>query len=513
MIKFEDVSKSYEKGTQVLEGVNLVILPKEFVFIVGPSGAGKTTLVKLLIREELPTTGSIFFEDTDVTKVKKNLLPSLRRKIGVVFQDFKLLDSKTVFENVAVSLEVVERPEGEIKQVVPNVLNLVSLLNKSECFPYQLSGGEKQRLAIARALAHEPKVLIADEPTGNIDPVASDEVVHLLEKINTLWTTVIMATHEVGIVNRMKRRVVLMHDGKIVKDEKVGRYEVLKSNLSREPYIAASAVAMLTITFLSLNLFVLSLYFSHKALNYLSDKAQISVFFSDVMAREDILKLKEKYEKDERVQSVRYVSKEDALKIFTEISKDQPALLESVTTNPLPASLEIKAKELSQLSPLADEFSKMENVDDVRFYKDVIDKFKKWVTIVRVSSLVYLSVLFLVSISTVLMTIGITIHGKGLEVEILKLVGATDKYVKGPLILQGVFYGITAAFISTVIIFIALPFIVPILNSLFRSAGTVNLNATVLFSMLFIELIFCIALGYIGSGLAIRKYLKYYSLC
>ncbi|OGC50439.1 cell division ATP-binding protein FtsE [candidate division WWE3 bacterium RIFCSPHIGHO2_01_FULL_40_23] len=226
MIKFEDVSKSYENGTQVLEGVNLVILPKEFVFIVGPSGAGKTTLVKLLIREELPTTGSIFFEDTDVTKVKKNLLPSLRRKIGVVFQDFKLLDSKTVFENVAVSLEVVERPEGEIKQVVPNVLNLVSLLNKSECFPYQLSGGEKQRLAIARALAHEPKVLIADEPTGNIDPVASDEVVHLLEKINTLGTTVIMATHEVGIVNRMKRRVVLMHDGKIVKDEKVGRYEV-----------------------------------------------------------------------------------------------------------------------------------------------------------------------------------------------------------------------------------------------------------------------------------------------
>ena len=151
----------------------------------------------------------------------------------------------------------------------------------------------------------------------------------------------------------------------------------------------------------------------------------------------------------------------------------------------------------------------MENVDDVRFYKDVIDKFKKWVTIVRVSSLVYLSVLFLVSISTVLMTIGITIHGKGLEVEILKLVGATDKYVKGPLILQGVFYGITAAFISTVIIFIALPFIVPILNSLFRSAGTINLNATVLFSMLFIELIFGIALGYIGSALAIRKYLKY----
>ena len=143
-----------------------------------------------------------------------------------MFQDFKLLDSKTVFENVAVSLEVVERPEGEIKQVVPNVLNLVSLLNKSECFPYQLSGGEKQRLAIALALAHEPKVLIADEPTGNIDPVASDEVVHLLEKINTLGTTVIMATHEVGIVNRMKRRVVLMHDGKIVKDEKVGRYEV-----------------------------------------------------------------------------------------------------------------------------------------------------------------------------------------------------------------------------------------------------------------------------------------------
>ena len=226
MIRFENVSKSYLDGTTALEGVNLLIEPKEFVFLVGPSGAGKTTFIKLLIHEEMPTTGSVYFNDIDVTKVKPSELPGLRRQIGVVFQDFKLLDSKTVFENVAVSLEVAERPDSEINQIVPNVLHLVNLSSKLNSFPHQLSGGEKQRVSIARALAHEPKVLVADEPTGNIDPESAEEILSILEKINGLGTIVIMATHQSVIVNRMKKRVVRLNKGKVVKDEKIGRYEL-----------------------------------------------------------------------------------------------------------------------------------------------------------------------------------------------------------------------------------------------------------------------------------------------
>lgn len=225
MIKLENVTKSYGDGTVALDNVSFEVEDRDFVFIVGPSGAGKTTLVKLLIKEETPTQGTVKIDEDEVRNVSKDELFKLRRKIGVVFQDFKLLESKTVFENVAVSLEVVDRPESEINQVVPNVLNLVGLTDKANSFPKELSGGEKQRVAIARALAHEPKYLIADEPTGNIDPRSSEELALLLNNINLLGTTVIMCTHDASIVNKLKKRVIRFEKGRLIKDEKVGKYE------------------------------------------------------------------------------------------------------------------------------------------------------------------------------------------------------------------------------------------------------------------------------------------------
>ncbi len=226
MIKFENVTKTYKDGTVALENIDLEINASEFVFLVGPSGAGKTTLAKLLVREDIPTSGNVFLDGIDVSKINAKELPELRRKVGMVFQDFKLLPSKNVFENVAIALEVADRPESEIQRVIPNVLNLVGLAQKIRSFPHQLSGGEKQRVAIARALAHEPKVLIADEPTGNIDPVSSFDIVSLLDRINSLGTTVIMATHAADIVNSMKKRVVVIEKGKVVKDSNHGKYEL-----------------------------------------------------------------------------------------------------------------------------------------------------------------------------------------------------------------------------------------------------------------------------------------------
>lgn len=224
MIKFTEVSKEYN-GTFALSEINLEIKEGEFLFIVGPSGAGKTTLVKLLIREELPSSGEIFFDSLEVTKLSHRELPQLRRDIGVVFQDFKLLPQKTAREHLLFVMDLVGKDNDAQQELAPQILHLVDLDEKSEHFPHQLSGGEKQRLAIARALAVEPKVLIADEPTGMIDPAASWNVLSLLSKINDLGTTVIVATHDAQIVNSLQKRVVALNDGRVVRDQNEGSYD------------------------------------------------------------------------------------------------------------------------------------------------------------------------------------------------------------------------------------------------------------------------------------------------
>ena len=224
MIHFKNVTKLYPPHMAALEDINLIIKPKEFVSIVGSSGAGKSTLLRLLIGEELPTMGEIIVGDVSINSLSNSELPYLRRKIGIVFQDYKLLPVKTTYENIAFAMEASGRDDLEIAEDVPQVLSLVGLEDKADCFPHQLSGGEKQRVAIGRALVHRPDILVADEPTGNLDPVNTWEVVDLLVRLNELGTTVILATHDNAIVNSLKRRVVLMDKGRIIKDEEKGKY-------------------------------------------------------------------------------------------------------------------------------------------------------------------------------------------------------------------------------------------------------------------------------------------------
>lgn len=224
LIEFKKVTKEYANGFKAVDDISFRVEKGEFVFLIGHSGAGKSTLVKLLTREDTATEGEIYFKNQNVASIPQEEVYLLRRDIGVVFQDFKLLESRDVFENVSIALEVIDAPEQEIRTIVPNVLNMVGLAEKMHMFPYQLSGGEKQRVAIARALAHEPDVLIADEPTGMIDPSASEEVMEVLEKINKLGTTVVMATHDYNIVNNMKKRVIRLDDGKLVSDKEGGKY-------------------------------------------------------------------------------------------------------------------------------------------------------------------------------------------------------------------------------------------------------------------------------------------------
>lgn len=225
MILLDRVCKTYPQATkQTIDRVSLHIKPKEFVVIIGPSGSGKSTLLKLLTREIKPDSGKIVVGGIDYDSLADKYIPLLRRKIGVVFQDFKLLPRRTVFENVAFGLEIAGLSNREIKNTVPKVIDLVGLTGQEKSFPHQLSGGERQRVAIARAIVRQPKILIADEPTGNLDPKHSWDIVKLLEKINDYGTTVLLTTHNVDIVNKLQRRVIAIEDGRVVSDRSKGGY-------------------------------------------------------------------------------------------------------------------------------------------------------------------------------------------------------------------------------------------------------------------------------------------------
>jgi len=225
MIHLKNVTKIYEKnGVTALDDITIDIAPGEFVFIVGTSGSGKSTLMKLLMHEEIPTAGEILVDGRDVVRLTRKEVPYLRRGLGVIFQDFRLLEDKTVYENIAFAMQVIETPRKIIKRSVDAVLDIVGLRDKAKSFPDQLSGGEQQRVAIARAIVNDPKIVIADEPTGNLDPATTWDIMDIFLRINVAGTTIVMATHDKDIVNRLKKRVIAIENGKIIRDQVRGRY-------------------------------------------------------------------------------------------------------------------------------------------------------------------------------------------------------------------------------------------------------------------------------------------------
>lgn len=224
IIRFENVTKIFAPDNAVLEDINLIIQPGEFLSIVGSSGAGKSTLLKMIYAEEDPSTGEVYFNGRPLSQIKRKHLPFFRRNIGTVFQDFKLLPQRTAFENVAYALEVDGKSTAEINQEVPEILEIVGLGNKMHKFPKQLSGGEQQRVSLARALIHRPKVIIADEPTGNLDPVSTNEIIQLLLEINSFGTTILLATHNKSVVDKINKRVVVLNGNRVVHDQDNGKY-------------------------------------------------------------------------------------------------------------------------------------------------------------------------------------------------------------------------------------------------------------------------------------------------
>lgn len=230
MIQFKNIGKKYDNGVVALSDINVSIKKGEFVFIVGPSGAGKSTFLKLILKEENPTSGNIYLAGEDVTNIRNRRIPYIRRNLGVVFQDFRLLDNKTVYENVSFAMEIVGADTRNIRRNVPMALAMVGLSDKARFYPDELSGGEHQRVSIARAIVNNPPILIADEPTGNLDPETSWGIMEVLEDINRQGTTILMATHADNIVNKMKKRVITIDGGKVVKDKKEGGYDYETQN-------------------------------------------------------------------------------------------------------------------------------------------------------------------------------------------------------------------------------------------------------------------------------------------
>lgn len=220
MIYYDKVSKVYPDKTVALDAISFAVEPKEFVTLIGPSGAGKTTLMKMLIGEEYPSDGSVFFESTNIHKLGKKEMTKLRRRIGTVFQDYRLIPTKTIYENIAFAMEAAGRTDSEVASDVPHVLELVNLGHKIWNFPRELSGGERQRAAIARAIVTQPDIIIADEPTGNLDPANTYEIINIFQKINELGTTVLLTTHNKGVMDAVKGRIITMENGRIVRDEK-----------------------------------------------------------------------------------------------------------------------------------------------------------------------------------------------------------------------------------------------------------------------------------------------------
>src|SRR3989344_2217155 len=226
MISFQNVTKKFSTTITAVEGISLDVKKGEFVFLVGPSGAGKSTLLRILTHEIIPSSGKVTVEDVDITKLKSSEIPQYRRKIGIVFQDFKLLDDRTVFENIALTLEVLGQTDEEINKAVEHTLKLVEIWDRRNLFPRQLSGGEAQRVAIARAIIGKPDIILADEPTGDLDPQTAWGVIQLLNEVNSWGTTILMATHNSEIVNSLKKRVVVLKEGKVARDTNEGKYEL-----------------------------------------------------------------------------------------------------------------------------------------------------------------------------------------------------------------------------------------------------------------------------------------------
>src|SRR5216684_2149203 len=452
VISFQHVWKTYPTGTEALRDVNLVVPEGDFLFLVGPSGAGKSTLVRLLIREEKRSKGKIFVDGVELGRMKRRKLPYYRRKIGLVFQDFKLLPNLTVYENVAFALRVLGEPDRLVQSRAAEALDTVGLAGKEQTYPSNLSGGEQQRVAIARALVHAPRMIIADEPTGNLDPATAWEIMQLFLRINSRGATVVMATHNREIVDLALSQVL---DG--FRD----KVSVISINVADDTPLA-------------------SVY---------SYQAQLAA--------------------DPRVGSVRFITKDEALANFAK-DPNNAVLAQQLDGNPLDAKLEVRVRNLSDVASidtLARQWSGVDPTNPTNYQGEFVRRMLQLSQWLGIAGAGLMAILVVVSVVIVMNTIRTAVYHRRKEIEVMKLVGATEWFVRGPFVIEGVMTGLIAASIALSLLVIAYPPAV----SQFRSDIAfipLSYDPSFLASLARDLLLGGALLGAVGSYIGVRRFVR-----
>ena len=524
MITLKNVTKEYNKGNIGLEDVSLDIAKGEFVFIVGKSGSGKTTLMKLLQKELDVTSGQIIVNGQDYKKLTQRNLPKFRRQMGMVFQDFRLLKDRTIFENVAFAQQVVEVPHRYIKRQVENMLEMVGLKDRMNAFPNELSGGEQQRVAIARALANHPVLLLADEPTGNLDPVTAKEIMELLSEINKSGTTVLVVTHNKELVNEMGKRVILIEDGHIEQDEirgpmifrrflygiKEGTRNIFRNKMfSLASLGTIIACVFLLGTFLSVALNVRS------TMQQMEQSVGISVFFEPGISTERKDQIGEEIKKKEDIATMRYVSAEEAWESYKkDVFQGNEELLEGFEgNNPLKESdsYEITLKEVKSYKQVVSHLETIDGVRKVRYSEGAAEGMMKINTMGTYLAGGIILILMAVSIFLVSNTVSIGVAVREEEISIMKLIGAANGFIKAPFQAEGMIIGILGSLIPTAIIFAGYEGIINWMNDKFHVVTVFMRFVPIQQIMLYLlplALLVGIVIGLLGSSITIRKYLK-----
>ena len=482
VITLDHVTKIYEAqpNNPALSDISLHIFPGEFVFLVGHSGSGKSTFINLLIRQIKPTKGKIYIADEDLTQMRNWRVPYLRRNIGCVFQDFKLLPNKTVFENVAFALEVIGKSRHVIRTQVPEVLRLVGLQDKMNKRPDQLSGGEQQRVSIARAIVNRPPLLICDEPTGNLDPQNSRGIMDLLERINRTGTTVLVATHDREMVDNMRRRVIALDKGVLTRDQDRG--------------VVNNVVASV------------------------ENQVSITAYVKDDASDADIEKVKKTIEGYDGVESVSFTTKDQALDNFRK-STSNPEIVDQLDgENPLPASIDVQLDDAQSVQNIASEILAnqdfvdiCDNADDptdsLQYGQKTVDKLFSLTNAIRTAGIALIALLIFIAFIFINNTIRLAILARRKEIAIMRLVGASNGFIRGPFLAEGALHALIGALLAIFVLEIARNLVLPQM-----AVALPWLPIGVDFGMfLLIYLAMLVAglvIGLLGSLFAMSRYLK-----
>ena len=509
MLLMTDVSKTYPSGSVALRDVNIHIQPGEFVFVVGPSGAGKSTFIKMLFREVIPTTGNIYVNGVDLLELKEKEIPYLRRQLGIIFQDYRLLPDRTVYDNVAFAMQVIETPYRKIKRRVMSVLDLVGLRKRANSYPTELSGGEQQRVAIARAIVNDPLLVIADEPTGNLDPETSWDIMRIFSEINESGTTIVMATHDKEIVDNMEKRVIAIEKGSIVRDDTKEYFirETYKS-IKRNGLMSLASVSTVALSLLVLGMFLLIFINTNNLAQYLESQVQITVYMEDSVEAPGLSDMKQTLENLPGVLSVTEVSKQEALSRFKERLGQQEKLLHSLgTDNPFPNSFEVQVDRPDRINELAPQIHEMEGVETAKFGQEIVEHIFQMTKILRIGGVVLVILLALATLFIIANTIRLTVFARRKEVNIMKYVGATDWFIRWPFILEGMTLGFFGALIAN---FVINGTYAALLSRIYATLAFLPMvPAYPMLTYVDISIILAgTAIGAAGSYISLRKFLK-----